>query len=362
MLIVDGHEDLAWNMLAFGRDYTFSAKATRQREMGTQTPELNGDTLLGWPEYQQGGVAVVFSTLFAAPARRKLGDWDQLVYKDYDQARQVYLKQLDAYHRLAGEHPDKFRLIYTQADLKSVLQDWERSDQNEHPVGLVVLMENAEGVREPAELEEWWVGGVRIIGPAWAGTRFCGGTREPGPLTPDGHALLERMQDFGFTLDLSHMDETAALQALDAYQGPIIASHANALALLKGSQSNRHLTDAVIYGLLERGGTIGIVPANSFLRPDWKDSGGRTSVTLDYVAAQIDYICQIAGNARHVGLGTDADGGFGLQSFPNDIDTIADFKKLVPLLSAKGYTTEDISAIMGGNWLTHLGQHLPEVI
>jgi membrane dipeptidase len=360
MIIVDAHEDLAWNMLALGRDYTLSAQETRQREQGTQTPEVNGDTLLGYPEYQRGNVAVVFSTLFAAPDRRKLGDWDKQVYKTFDQAHQLYLNQLDAYHRLAGEHPDKFRLIQKRADLQAVLQEWENKEVTEHPVGLVVLMENAEGVRDPAELEEWWAGGVRIIGPAWAGTRYCGGTREPGPLTADGYALLERMQEFGFTLDLSHMDETSALQALDSYEGPIIASHANALALLKGSQSNRHLTEVVIQGLLERGGTIGVVPANYFLRPDWKEQGGRMAVSLEHVAAQIDHICQMAGNARHVGLGTDFDGGFGLQSVPNEIDTIADMQKLVPMFAARGYSDEDIAAIMGGNWLAHLERHLPE--
>jgi membrane dipeptidase len=362
MILVDGHEDLAWNMLALGRDYTISAQDTRQREQGTLTPEVNGDTLLGWPEYQRGNVAVVFSTLFAAPDRRKLGDWDKLVYKTFDQAHQLYVDQLDAYHRLTGEHPDKFQLVQRRADLHAVLENWERKDIKEHPVGLVVLMENAEGVREPAELEEWWAGGVRIIGPAWAGTRYCGGTREPGALTKDGYALLERMHEFGFTLDLSHMDEAAALQALDSYPGPIIASHANARALLKGSPSNRHLTDVVIHGLLERGGTIGIVPANYFLRPDWKDNGGRAAVTLDHVAAHIDYICQIAGNARHVALGTDFDGGFGLQSVPAEIDTIADMQKLAPLLAARGYSPENISAVMGGNWLAHLERHLPEVI
>ena len=362
MLIVDAHEDLAWNMLALGRDYTLSAADTRQREQGTQSPMVNGDTLLGWPDYQRGRVAIVFSTLFAAPDRAKLGDWDALVYKTFDQARQLYLAQLDAYHRLTGEHPDMFRLLQTQADLQTILQHWERTDTDEHPVGLVVLMETAEGVREPAELEEWWVRGVRIIGPAWAGTRFCGGTRQPGPLTQDGYALLNRMQEFGFTLDLSHMDEAAARQSLDTYQGPIIASHANALALLKGSQSNRHLTDAVIRGLLERGGTIGIVPANNFLQPGWKDSGGRAIVTLEHVAAQIDYICQAAGDARHVGLGSDFDGGFGVQSVPSDVNTIADLQKLVPILAARGYSQEDISAIMGGNWLAHLEQNLPEVV
>lgn len=362
MIIVDAHEDMAWNMLALGRDYTLSVEETRRREQGTQNPVINGDTLLGWPDYQHGRVAVIFATLFTAPDRAKLGNWDTLTYKTFDQAHQITKSQLDAYQHLAGEHPDMYRLVQTKADLQIILQHWARTDTQEHPVGLVVLMENAEGVRQPGELEDWWLGGVRIIGPAWAGTRFCGGTREPGPLTKDGYALLHKMQECGFTLDLSHMDEVAALQALDTYQGPVIASHSNAKSLLKGTQSNRHLGDAVIRGLLDRGGKIGIVPANNFLQPGWKESGGRATVTLDHVAAQIDYICQTAGNARHVGLGSDFDGGFGLQSVPIDVDTIADLQKLAPLLSARGYSSEDITAIMGGNWLAHLKQNLPEVI
>jgi membrane dipeptidase len=226
----------------------------------------------------------------------------------------------------------------------------------------MILMEGAEGVREPAELEDWYLRGVRIIGPAWVETRFCGGTGEPGPLTKEGYALLERMAEYKFTLDLSHMDEQAALQALDTYQGPIIASHANALALLKDSNSNRHLTDRVIQGLLDRGGTIGIVPSNGFLRPGWKDAGGRDTVTLDYFVAQIDYICQFAGDALHTGIGSDFDGGFGLQSVPTEIDNIADLRKIIPILFQKGYTEANISAILGGNWLAHLQNTLPEVL
>jgi membrane dipeptidase len=359
-LIVDAHEDLAWNMLSFGRDYTLTAAETRQREQNSQTPELNGDTLLGWPDYQQGKVAVVFSTLFAAPNRHKLGDWDQQCYANAEEAHMIYSKQLDAYDRLTGEHPDMFRKVEKVADLLTVLQHWEQKDTGEHPVGLVALMEGAEGVRTPGELEEWYQRGVRIIGPAWTGTRFCGGTHEPGGLTQEGYALLERMAEFSITLDISHMDSAAALQALDRYQGAIIASHANALALLKESSSNRHLTDRVIQGLLERGGTIGIVPSNSFLKPGWKDSGGRTSVTLEYMVAQIDYICQKAGNALHVGIGSDFDGGFGLHSVPIEINTIADLRKLIPILNQKGYTQADIAAILGENWLAYLRNTLPE--
>ena len=360
-IIIDAHQDLAWNMLAFGRDYTLSATETRQRELGGIAPQVNGDTLLGWPDYQLGRVAIIFSTLFVAPVRRKLGEWDQQCYADSEEAHLRYSRQLDAYDRLFDEHPAMFRKVDKRVDLQAVLEHWQRPDTTEHPVGLVVLMEGAEGVRDPAEVEQWYQRGVRIIGPAWAGTRFCGGTREPGPLTDEGYALLDRMAEFNITLDLSHMDEKAALQALDTYSGPIIASHANALALLKGSSSNRHLTDQVIQGLLERGGTIGVIPSNGFLRPNWKEEGGKSIVSIDYYVAQIDYICQLAGNALHVGIGTDFDGGFGVQAVPAEIDTIPDLRKIIPILSQKGYTETDISAILGGNWLVHLQNSLPEV-
>ena len=353
MLIVDAHEDLAWNMLSFGRDYTRSALETRQAEKGTDAPMRNGDTLLGWDEYQQGKVAVVFSTLFAAPERARVGSWDTQYYTNVQEAHNVYRTQLDAYHRLVDEHGDKFRIIYSDADLKEVVSQWQAGVQ-EPPIGLVILMENAEGVRSPSELDEWWKLGVRIIGPAWTGTRFCGGTREPGGLTADGIALLEGMASLGFILDISHMDEKAVLQALDTYPATIIASHANAAALLKGVQSNRHLSDRVIKGLLERDGVIGIVPFNRFLQAGWTAKDGKESVTLEKVVAQIDYICQLAGDAKHVGIGSDFDGGFGVQGAPADIDTIADLRKIGPLLADRGYSDTEIAQIFGENWLSVL--------
>lgn len=371
MYIIDAHQDLAWNALTFGRDYTRSAAEIRQIEQqtGSPAPEKNGDATLGWPDYQRGRVAVVFATLYVSPARHKHGDWDHQLYHDAEEAHARYMQQVDFYHQLTDNHPDKFRLIQNQSELKNLLAEWsvpaqqadEPTNQPALPVGLVLLMEGAEGVREPAELEAWWARGVRIIGPAWAGTRFCGGTREPGPLTPAGYALLEGMAPLGFALDLSHMDEKAARQALDHYPGPIIASHANAAALLKDFPTNRHLPDGVIHGLLERNGVIGVVPANQFLKVGWQRASGsrKDEVTLQHLIAHIDHICQLAGDARHVGLGSDFDGGFGLQSVPAELDTIADLQKLAPLLAKRGYADDDIAAILGLNWQRILEKTLP---
>jgi membrane dipeptidase len=417
MIIVDSHQDLAWNIKTFGRDYSRSALETRRLEEFSETPSYNGHTLLGWPEYQKGKVALVFGTMFASPIHARLGPWDTQTYRDVNQARAFYRGQMDEYFRLCDRHPDKFLLVKNLKDLQEILSEWEditdplpeamedtgpaeyikhenggsrkrkqagvRSDGGEEEdvkrdpngreageeaifkgrkrrVGIVPLMEAAEGIREPGELEEWWELGLRIVGLAWAGTRFCGGTRQPGPLTPEGYALLDAMGSLGFALDASHMDEQAVLQALDDFPGIILASHSNAAALLRGLETNRHLSDPVIRGLIERDAVIGVIPYNAFLIPGWTIKDGRQKVSLQHVAAHIDHVCQIAGDALHVGIGSDFDGGFGLRSVPQEIDTIADLRKLIPILSERGYVESDIKAIMGQNWIDRLKRILPE--
>ena len=243
MLIIDAHQDLAWNILTYGRDYTRSVVETRRLEVGTPTPLNNGDSLVGWPEYQRGRVAIVFSTLYAAPAKKK-DAWDVVVYKDSESAHRLYRDQIDIYRKLTDSHPDKFRLITSTPELDSIIEHWSTPDhhnnEDHHPVGLIQLMEGADGIRSPHELSEWWEMGLRMIGLAWAGTRYCGGTGEPGPLTDEGRELVSAMADFNFILDLSHMDEAAAYESLDRYEGPVMASHANCAALMRGADTNRH--------------------------------------------------------------------------------------------------------------------------
>ena len=361
-LIIDSHQDLAWNMLTYGRDYTRSVVETRRLEAGTQTPERNGDATVGWPEYQRGQVAVVFSTLFVTPAKKK-EVVDTLWYTDANSAHRLYREQIDLYRKLADSHPDKFRLIASTKELDSVIDHWSkpvREDEG-HPVGLIYLMEGAEGIRSPHELGEWWELGLRMIGLAWAGTRFCGGTSEPGPLTAEGRQLLAAMADHNFILDLSHMDESSAFESLDRYEGPVMASHANCAALMQGADTNRHLPDRVIRGLIEREGVIGLIPFNTFLKVGWKRDWGsrREEVPLDVLIAHIDHVCQLAGNSLHAGIGSDFDGGFGLQSIPAELDSIADLQLIASNLMARGYSEADAENVLGGNWLRFLRKHLP---
>jgi membrane dipeptidase len=377
-LLVDAHADIAYNMLAYGRDYTRAVSETRALEAGSPIVKDTGDTLISWHEYQRGRVAVIFSTLFAAPIRFRTRDTETQVYKTFDEAHNLYSAQLDVYHRMQDAMPDKFRLLASKRDLELHLDHWQENHlhpalssaqaavpggigSSGHPVGMVILMEGAEAIRDLSELDMWHERGVRLIGPAWVGTRYCGGWREPGPLTDDGRKLLSAMSDFNFILDLSHMDEQAAVEALDRYEGPIVATHANCAALMPNSNSNRHLSDRIIQGVIERDGVVGVVPFNSYLKVGWsRDQGhSREEVPLDVLASHIDYTCQLAGDSLHSGIGSDFDGGFGLQSVPPEIDTVADLQKLVSLLQSRGYSETDAANILGGNWLARLKRDLP---
>ncbi len=361
MIVIDAHEDLAWNSLTFGRDYLRPVAETRAAEVGSEAPEHNGQSLIGWPEWVQGRVAVVFATLFASPARHRLGDWDRLSYADAEEAHRLYLQQADFYHRWVEDHSDRLALVRTRQDLEAVLATWEGDPPSAPRVGLVLLMEGADGVRHPEELELWWERGVRLLGPAWSGTRYAGGTREPGPLTAEGRALLEAMAEWNLVLDLSHMSDEGALEAIDRYEGPLIASHSNTRALLPNARSpERHLSDLVIQRLAEREGVIGVVLANYFLKDGWRKGDPREAVTLDHVVAHIDHLCQKVGDARHVGIGSDFDGGFGLEHVPVGLDSVADLPRIGEALRARGYREEDVVAVLGGNWLRVLRDALPE--
>ena len=360
--ILDAHQDLAYNMTVLGRDYRLPNAQTRLRDHQTGIDAFGGGaSLLGLPEYNAANVGLVFGTLFSVPKRLCDPNFEgEEYYNSTAEAHRIYWNQLDFYHKLAGTQSDAYRLVLTKQQLKNHLDLWQSQPDTLKPIGIVPLMEGAEGIVDLDELQAWWERGLRIIGLAWAGNRFCGGTREPGNLTAEGRDLIQAMAEVGFVLDLSHMDEPAALECLDIYPGKIIASHANAAKLVKGYNSNRLLSDEVITKMIARDGLIGVAPINAFLNADWKEDGGKPAISLRLVAEQIDTICQMAGDVRHVGIGTDFDGGLGYEHVPAEIDTIADLPRLFPFLKNLGYDSGEIEKIASGNFLEMIETTLPD--
>ena len=351
--IIDSHEDLAYESL-FGRfDYTRSVADNRKYYDG---PETFGCTI-GWPEYQKGRVGIVFGTVFMNPPESHITTQKnrETRYETFEDFHAAVLTQLDFYDRWGEQHPDMFRRILSRKDYDEVVFLLEEHPETEHPVGLVTLLEGCEGLRSFDDLELYYERGIRLIGPVWAGGRWCAGTKSKSmkdELTNDGKTLLQKMSSLGYVLDVSHMKNHSAMDSLCFYDGIAAASHVNCSALLPDFPIERHFNDETIRMLIEHDGVMGVVPYNFFLSTKWdeKDPSSRRLVTLDTVADHIDHICQLAGNSRTAAIGSDFDGGFGFPEIPYEMNDISDLRKLAGTLEKRGYRAEDIENIFHRNW------------
>ena len=350
MFIVDGHLDLAYDALINGRNLQQSLQKLRANEKGRHPAGIATMTL---PALQEAGIGLVFATLFALPAERPTSESG---YHTQAQARQMAMSQLDYYQRLADED-ETIQLVYTQSDLADVVDSLV---EGERPLlGIVPLLKGADPIREAEELERWIERGVRIVGLAWDDTAYASGFLRGSRfgLTKAGHQLLEMMADFNLIADLSHLSEEASLEVLDNYPGAIIASHSNVRALVPGSK--RHLSDTQIQLLGERGGVIGISPYNPLLRRGHRHGDPRELLTIDDVVAHIDHVCQVLGDAAHIGLGTGLGGSFGMADLPIGIDSVSDLKAIGTGLKVRGYGEGEVTAVLGKNWLHLLRDTLP---
>jgi membrane dipeptidase len=277
-------------------------------------------------------------------------------YPNAHAAYQQAIAQLNIYRTWAREHPQVCMITHRE-DLDRVLETWsDSSDPNQRQVGLVLLIENAELIREPSEVGFWYEQGVRLIGPAWHTNRYTFSDKEPGPLKDLGRELLDEMQRYGIVLDLTHMSDEAARQALERYQGPVIASHSNPRRVVP---TDRMIPDDLIRGIAERDGVVGLMPVNWGIDVEWRKRGSKQDIHVDQFIDVIDAACEIAGGVEYVGIGSDFDGGFGAESTPVEIDTVADLPKISEAMVGHGYSPDDIEKIMSGNWLRLLRSSLP---
>ena len=339
-IFIDGHLDLAYNALAAGRDLTRSLDKLRRTQDET--------ALVTLPELRRAGVRVVLGTIFVRPADAKSlggkGTLEGKVYETPEEARKLGLAQLELYER--WEEAGEVRIVRTLADLESHLA----ASAEDSRVSVVLLMENADPLRTPADLDEWVARGLRVIGPAWQRTRYAGGTKAPGPLTDLGAELIQAMNEAGVTLDVSHFAEESFWGALDLNPVSVIASHSNARSLVP---TDRHLSDDMLLALAERDAVVGLVIANPFLRTGVTQDSRKEETTLQHVRRHAEHIAERIGWER-VAIGSDFDGGFGVADVPQEVSSVLDFAKL-----GEAVPQEVRAGFLGQNWLRFLRRVLP---
>ena len=354
MFIVDAHLDLSMNALEWNRDLRQPVTTINVREKGLTDKPDRGKATVSLIELRKGHIGLVVATQIAryVALDNPLPGWHspQQAWAQ-TQGQLAWYKAMEA----AGEMVQ----ITNTTGLEQHLQLWNNShiSNDKKPIGYILSLEGADSLIDLDYVETAYQYGLRAIGPAHYGPgRYAQGTDATGHMGAMGKALLKEMERLNIILDATHLCDDSFWEAMDHFNGPVWASHNNVRALVN---HNRQFSDEQLKELIHRGAVIGGALDAWMMVPHWKrgESTPRgMNCNLEKVIDHMDHICQLAGNALHVGMGSDLDGAFGKEQCPYDLDTIADLQKLPPLLARRGYSPADIANIMHGNWIRFLEQ------
>ena len=369
MFIFDAHLDLAMNALEWNRDLTRPIKEIRQREARLKDKPDRGNGTVCLPEMRRGGIGLCVGTMIGRYVKKAnpLPGWHSP-----EQAWAQTQGQL-AWYR-AMEEKGEMVQIRDNKGLKKHLRLWNKAASDNRgprgrrgdsrvltntatklPIGYILSLEGADSIVTLKHLERSHANGLRAIGPAHYGPgTYAQGTDATGGIGPRGRELLAEMERLNIILDATHLCDESFREALDHFDGPVWASHSNCRALVP---HNRQFTDDQIKELISRGAVIGAAFDAWMIVPGW--IRGRTTPTqaklrMERIVDHIDHICQIAGNARHSGLGTDLDGAFGREQTVSDLGTIADLAHFGGVLTSRGYSKSDVEGILHANFIRFL--------
>lgn len=347
---VDAHLDLAMNAMEWNRDYMKPISEIRNRETHLTDKPDRGKGVVSFEELRKGNIGLVVATQIAryvAPGNTLPG------WHSPHQAWAQTQAQL-AWYR-AMEEEGELRQITSRKQLENHLNEWDSNPSDRKPIGYILSLEGADSIVNMSYLDKAYASGLRAIGPGHYGPgRYAQGTNATGGIGAAGRELLQEMERLGMILDATHLCDDSFREALDHFRGPVWASHNNCRELVN---HNRQFSDDMIRELIDRGAVIGSVMDAWMIVPHWvrgESTPAQADCTLEKLLDHMDHICQVAGNALHVGIGSDLDGAFGKEQSPVDIETIADISKIPALLQKRGYKQTDIENVMHGNWLRFL--------
>lgn len=353
MWIFDAHLDLALNAVDWNRDLSCSVDAIRRQEheLGMTDPG-RGTNTLSLPELRAADVRVCLTTLLARQEPRINDSFGWISPETCYAMAHAHL----AYYR-AAERRGWLRTLRTQRDLEKHLEA-DAMVSAEAPLGVILTMEGADPLLTPETIFEFHEQGLRALGLTHYGdNRYGGGTLSEKPLGPGADQILKHCETLGITIDMTHLSDPAFWQVAESFQGRVHASHQNSRHICDWQ---RQFSDDQIRFLIERDGVLGVAFDVIMLQPDFIRGVSLPTVTLDRAIEQIEHVADLAGGTlRHVGLGTDLDGGYGNEQTPVDLRRYRDLCDLENRLRQRGYQDVDIASIFHGNWCRFFRESLP---
>ena len=361
ILTLDTHADAPINMVKDGFD------------VGARHDRVRDKSQIDFPRMKEGGMDAMFFAVYLAQGPR--------TPEGHAEAKARALAIFKSIDAALKKHPDLAELATTPADAYRIKKAGKRA--------VFIGMENGYPVGEDlAMLKTYYDLGCRYITLAhFANNAICDSATDPdGPLynglSDFGKKVVPEMNRLGILIDISHVSDKSFYDALALSKAPLIASHSNVRALCNFP---RNMTDEMIKALAAKGGVIQVNFVTDYLRkpsdehrqalnsirmagvgrvvtPEMRTrlDAKEDSIQKRYayerasvadIVKHIDYIVRLVG-IDHVGIGSDFDGGGGV----NGLEDVSEIEALTLELVRKGYSEQDIAKIWGGNLLRVLGQ------
>ena len=327
------------------------------------------------PKSRAGGLDVAFMSIYTSPKQDADGS-----------AWHVANQMIDGVEALVQRHPGKFAILASPKDAARLIEGGR--------VLLPMGMENGAPLGDKLQNVQFFFDrGVRYITLAHSGNNRLADssyarTKQWNGLSPFGRDVVREMNRLGMIVDVSHLGDASAKEAIALSRVPVIASHSAFRHFTPDFE--RNISDDIAKAVAAKGGVIQIPFGTAFIDPAsaadtqarfraidefdrnnaalkaqgqppkdrvafdkaWDAAHPVRASTLAQVLDQIDYGVKLLG-IDHVGIGSDFDGVDG--ELPAELKTVTDFPHLVAGLQARGYNDADIRKILGGNLLRAWG-------
>jgi membrane dipeptidase len=357
-IVVDSHNDYLYQVFKRGADFG----------------NKDGFTQSGLPRFKEGGLSLQFFAIWIPASEER-------------RAYAFANEQAERLKKAEKEHSEEFAIAYSYEDFVKIHESGKFC-------GMMGIEDGAAVMTDLKNVDRLYDTGVRYIGLTWNKSNAIGSSahdesdgRKTKGLTEFGKKVVQRMEELGMMIDVSHSGESTFWDIMENTKGPIIASHSNCYSL---NPHYRNLTDAQIKAIAERGGVIMVNFLDDFINENGKGSRVKNyndrykreleniynensgdliafnkkryefiiehpikgGTTLDDLIAHIDYIKNLVG-VDYIGLGSDFDGGI---TPPVEIYDATCYPIITQRLAEKGYTEQDIRKILGLNFLRVLKQ------
>jgi membrane dipeptidase len=359
-LIIDTHADTPQRFL----DDNFDIGSTDPNDLGH----------ISLDKARRGNLGAEFFSIWVEPETNR-GHFTQHT-----------LDLIDSVYEQAARHPDRMMMAFSTADI-------ERAHK-EHKLAALMGIEGGHSIANDIRLlRDYYRLGVRYMTLTWSNTNewadSSGDIDDPkvqhhNGLTDFGKQVVLEMNRLGMIVDISHVADKTFWDTIATTKAPVIASHSSARAL---TNAPRNMTDDMLRAVAKNGGVVDVNFFSGFDDQAYWDAAkaqaqARDAAIADFLSKKkaagekvtymnedrierewtakiprppfsvlidnIDHVAKVAG-IDHVGLGSDFDGVSG--ATPQGMDSAADLPKITQALLDRGYSAEDIHAILGGNVL-----------